>query len=385
VRNPWEKWLQRWAEAGLVDPAAAERIRAFEAAGAEQQKLRWPVVLAVSFGGLLVGAGVLLFVAAHWDELSPAARFALVLLLVAVFHAAGASLTGRFAVLATVLHAVGTATLGAGIFLAGQIFNLQEHWPGGLMLWAAGAWVGWWLRRDWVQAAFAAMLTPAWLAGEWTVATEGFPRAGLIPTEGLLLLALTYLTARTAERGGAVRRALMVVGAFYLIPGTFYVLFSRQAFWGPQQRSLPVAFMALGWAVAFGLPLLLALWLRGPAARWNVLAAVWVAVLGTTAVHDGDRGTEPLLQFAWHELGPYFWCALGSVALVAWGLHEARRERINLGVAGFALTVLVFYFSDVMDKLGRAASLIGLGALFLLGGWMLEKTRRRLVAHIKSG
>jgi len=33
---------------------------------------------------------------------------------------------------------------------------------------------------------------------------------------------------------------------------------------------------------------------------------------------------------------------------------------INLGVAGFALTVIIFYFSDVMDKLGRSASLIGL-------------------------
>jgi hypothetical protein len=38
-----------------------------------------------------------------------------------------------------------------------------------------------------------------------------------------------------------------------------------------------------------------------------------------------------------------------------------------------------------MDKLGRAASLIGLGLLFLLGGWLLEKTRRRLVAQLEKG
>ena len=140
---------------------------------------------------------------------------------------------------------------------------------------------------------------------------------------------------------------------------------------------------ALGWTVALGLPLLLALWLRGRAAWMNVLAAGWVAVLGTVTVRR-LTGNEPLLLYAWHQVGPYIWCALGSVGLVAWGLYEARRERINLGVAGFALTVLVFYFSDVMDKLGRAASLIGLGALFLLGGWILEKTRRRLVTRIRS-
>jgi len=41
------------------------------------------------------------------------------------------------------------AALGGGIFLSGQIFHLQEHWPGGLLLWAAGAWVGWWLLGQW--------------------------------------------------------------------------------------------------------------------------------------------------------------------------------------------------------------------------------------------
>ena len=142
MRAAGETWLQRWLKAGLLDPATAERIRAFEATSAEQQKLRWPILVAVSLGGLMLGAGVLLYVAAHWDDLSPAARFTLVLALVGIFHVAGAFLADRFAVLATVLHALGTTSLGAGIFLAGQIFNLQEHWPGGLMLWAAGAWAG---------------------------------------------------------------------------------------------------------------------------------------------------------------------------------------------------------------------------------------------------
>ena len=70
--------------------------------------------------------------------------------------------------------------------------------------------------------------------------------------------------------------------------------------------------------------------------------------------------------------------------MIAWGLEGERKERINLGIAGFALTVLFFYFSNVMDKLGRAASLIGLGLLFLLGGWLLEKARRRLMAQLEE-
>lgn len=68
-----------------------------------------------------------------------------------------------------------------------------------------------------------------------------------------------------------------------------------------------------------------------------------------------------------------------------WGIRDGRSERVNLGIAGFAITVLTFYFSSVMDKLGRSVSLMGLGLLFLGGGWLLEKTRRRLIAQLRAG
>ena len=62
------------------------------------------------------------------------------------------------------------------------------------------------------------------------------------------------------------------------------------------------------------------------------------------------------------------------------GVQESSRRRINLGLAGFTLTVLVFYFSSVLDKLGRSAALLLGGALFLGVGWGVEWLRRRLVA-----
>jgi hypothetical protein len=74
--------------------------------------------------------------------------------------------------------------------------------------------------------------------------------------------------------------------------------------------------------------------------------------------------------------------ASGSIALAAWGVVERRAERINLGIVGFAVTVVGFYGSDIMDKLGRSASLIGLGLLFLGGGWLLERVRRQLIGRL---
>ena len=382
----WEGYLKRWTQAGLIDHAAAARIRAYEVQQGKAGGLRWPVLLALGLGGLLVAAGVLLFVAAHWDRLSPATRFTCVTLMVALFHVAGALVAERFPPLATSLHAIGTVCLGAGIFLSGQIFHLQEHWPTGVLLWALGAFMAWALLRDWPQAALAAVLTPMWLGGEWLEATQRLSGGGIILSEGLILLASSYLTGILPDKETPVRKALMWLGGLALIPATLLLILLRDGGfsfrWTPS--TLPLSYQVIGWLAAFLLPLAVAVWLRRQQAWVNLLAAAWVWALGTTILSRAVVG-EGFLPFLWRELGPYLLCALGSVGLIAWGLKEARKERINLGVAGFALTILFFYFSSVMDKLGRAASLMGLGLLFLLGGWLLEKTRRRLVARLDAG
>jgi uncharacterized membrane protein len=387
VAIPLDKQLERWISARVVDASTAARIRTFEESQGSSERLRWPILLAVALGGVLLCAGVLLFVAAHWDELSPAWRFALVLFLVAVFPLAGALTEERFPALSTTFYAIGTICVGAGIFLTAQIFNLQEHWPSGILMWAIGALAGWLILRHWTQAALMALLVPAWLAGEWQVRTEGLAVSNRLLTEGLLLIAITYLSARTSGEDSAARRALAWIGGLALLPLSVVAFVEgRETWgWGWQNRAAISPFLHItGWAIAICGPLALAFALRKSAAWTNAVAAVWVLVIGTFRATHEDTGRN-LSIFAWNSLGPYFWAGVGALGLVGWGLLERRRERINLGVAGFALTVIIFYFSDVMDKLGRSASLIGLGVLFLFGGWALERARRQLVARVAGG
>ena len=371
MTQSWQASLERWKSAGLVDAATVDRIEAFEASNEKPGQLRWPVLIAVGFGALMLGAGVLLLVAAHWDKLSPTGRFSLVLLLVAVFHVAGAFAHSRFPALATALHGIGTISTGAGIFLSAQIFNLQEHWPGGIMLWALAACLGWWLLRDWVQAALAAILTPAWLASEWLDASRSYV-GDRWAFQGLLLLALTYLSALYGSQHGSIRRVLAWIGAIALLP--LAVLCAvNDVWWG--HEATPSHLYLIGVPVALLGPSMLAWLLRGRDSWKNAVAALWV-LLATLV------GARPERRIVLAELAPYAWCGVGALGLIAWGLDERRRERINLGIAGVGLTILVFYFSEVMDKLGRSASLIGLGLLFLLLAWFLEKTRRQLVASV---
>jgi uncharacterized membrane protein len=376
VAEGWASLLDRWTDAGVLDELTAARIRIFELESAGPNRLSWPIRLTLAFGALMLGAGVLLFVSAHWNTLSPAARFGLVLLLVAVFHAAASAAAGRFAPMASALHTVGTVTLGAGIYLAGQIFNLDEHWPSGLMLWTFGAAAAWLILREWSQMALAAVLAPVWLVAEWSVATElafHFSRASVrVSACGIFLLTIAYFTAACRDRSSTARRALVWLGGIGLLPAALFLATAVPETLMPPSAAESTGLMAIGWSVALGLPMLLAFGLRGTSAWPNLAATIWtVALLGVRGL-GGD-------------VAVYAWWALGASGLTAWGVREGHRGRINMGSAMFAATVLTFYFSHVMGKFGRSISLVGLGLLSLGGGWALERVRRELVLRVQGG
>jgi uncharacterized membrane protein len=371
MTRDWEGHLDRWTNAGLLDADSAGRIRAWETVQSRSQGLSWPVRIALAFGAILLAAGVLLFVSAHWDELSPAGRMSLLVATLAVLHGSGAAVARRFEGLSVALHAVGSVALGAAIALAGQIFNLNEHWPAAVLLWAIGCALAWLLLKHWTQGAMCAVLVPWWLAGEWEtrVGIENTP--SMLPVwVGICALSFAYLSARRSAADGPLRKALTWLGGLALLPAAAVVAASGSwdravSPWGSQAYWI-------AWAVALLAPLLVALALDARRAVWNGAAISWTVALAAIAAGSHD------------SLVTYIWCALGAAGLAAWGILDARPERVNLGVAGMGITVLVFYFSSVMDKLGRSASLMGLGLLFLGGGWVLERTRRRLLTHMSK-
>ena len=369
MADGWERLVERWTAAGVIDADTAARIRVFEGANAGSNRLKWPIWIALAFGVITRGAGALLFVAAHWDTLSPAVRFGLVALLVGGFHVAGAAVAERFPAMATALHTVGTIALGGGIFLAGQIFNLDEHWPSGVMLWAFGAAIAWAILRSPTQVVLTALLAPAWIVSEWIVVLDRHRSwsEGRVIAIFAFLLSLAYLTAVRGERANLNRRAVAWLGAACVPFAAIAVaVMTHEAYWS---EVLPRTDFAIGWALAIGIPLTVAALSRGLDAWPLAVAAAWVAVL---------NGLGPLHE----DVVLYAWWGLGATGLAAWGVSESRPTMVNFGAAAFGITVLTFYFSHVMDMLARSTSLIGLGLVFLAGGWTIERVRRQLVRRI---
>lgn len=136
---------------------------------------------------------------------------------------------------------------------------------------------------------------------------------------------------------------------------------------------LPLPMFFIGCVVSLGGPLAVAYALRKRGAWMNALAIVPAVIISRLTFREVGQ-----------ELTIYALFALCAIGLIAWGVYEARPTVINVGVLGFAANLLGFYFSQVMDKLGRSVALIGFGVIFLIGGYELEKLRRKLIARVAA-
>ena len=385
----FEPLLNRWQSAGVLDAEAASRIRAYEyeqtsPAGLSSKRVGWQGMVALILGAILLACGVVLFVSAHWDEMGPGARFALVLAMVAVFHLGGGWARNRFRGLSTALHAVGTVSTGAAIALVGQIFNIQEHWPAAVLLWAIAALAGWILLHDEAQKTLTLLLFPAWILSEFSFAAEGHIGEIVYLGRFLVVWAVLYLTFFLGSKHKIVQGILFAVGAIAAVTGVVALLDGWSS-WG-NQTYLPLGIRTWGWVDIAVIPLLFAVFkFRKSVVPVAVaiifsIALPWCQRIWTQSYNYGNTHgsyvrNEPNL--AAHALVAAF-----TVFIVWWGVRLTSKVLVNLGVVGFAIVVGWFYFSDIFDKVGRSLGLIGLGVLFLAGGWALEKTRRGLITRM---
>ena len=376
----FETLLHRWQTAGVLDSVAASRIRAWELeqkhpSKQDSMRLGWQGLVALILGAILLACGVALFVSAHWDQIGPGARFAVVLGMVSIFHLGGAFTRKSYHGLGTALHAVGTLSTGAAIALVGQIFNIQEHWPAAVLMWAIAALAGGALLHDEAQQTLSLLLVPAWIVSEFSYAAEGHIGESVYSGRFLIVWAILYLTFFLGSKRKIVQGILFAFGAIFSVAGIVYLLDGWSS-WG-SQTYLPLGLRTWGWIDIAVLPLLFAIFrIRKSAIPVMIAIAFSIALPWCTRIRPRNSiffgSAEPNL--AAHALVAAF-----AVFIIWWGVRQASKALVNLGVVGFAITVGWFYFSDIMDKFGRSLGLIGLGILFLAGGWALERTRRRLV------
>jgi len=378
--------LKRWQNAGVLSADSAERIRAYEREEEKPGGLKWQGLIALILGAILLACGAALFVSAHWDELGPGERYAIVIAMVAVFHLGGGFAREHFKALSTTLHAVGTLATGAAIALVGQIFNIQEHWPGAVLLWALAALAGWMLLRDEAQQTLALLLVPGWFFSELAFRMDRHIGEDVYIGRALFVWAVLYLTFFLGSRRKIAQGILFASGA---IAGTVGIALMIDGWvsWSSTQTFVPFSVRVWAWVVIAALPLAIAAFHghKGlvPSALAVVLAIAlpwsyrsWTVSYGDMRARNYTASEPNLLAYAL--------VALFAVFLCGWGVRMASKALVNVGIVGFAVVIAWFYWSDILDKMDRSLGLMGLGVLFLAGGWALEKMRRRIMTRMDA-
>ncbi len=169
------RWLlaeiEHWTTDGLVSAEQADQLRQRYAqpAVAAKEGGSWGLIVFTSAGAVVIGLGVILLFAYNWDDIPKFGKLALILGATIGAHWAGLRCRERDdwrKPLGAVLHLLGTMMYGAGIWLIAQIYNINEHFPNGFLLWALGALLLAWVLDSIVQGLLATVLLAIWGGSE---------------------------------------------------------------------------------------------------------------------------------------------------------------------------------------------------------------------------
>lgn len=436
--------LPGWTERGWVQPGAEQHILAdLETRHGSSDRM----VIALSLmGAVLLGAGIITFFAAHWDGMSKLAKLLLLFGSMTATYIA-AAVTGSRASLPRVsqgLWLLGVILFGANIMLIAQIYNIDSHYPNGVLLWALGGLLVAWL----IPAQFALSAAIAlgalwtglehmdfnrsvhwpylvfWLACLLPIYRNGWLRALHLAFVGLLLWScFTYFeSAWQFDELGRRSNELYLMQLFFLLYLALFVagmLLDRR---NDTQKFAPItrhyaAFAALAAFLALTYPELQngERWIsdsagRQPADAWwlalTVLAAAVLAWLVRLHLRTQQTSTHPThvkwgqallgLLFALLLANLFLYGNAGSamallfnllffaalVWLVFHALHINDRTLLNFAFFYFAVWLLSRYFDTFWTLLDRSLFFMAGGVVLLAGGFFLEKQRRRLSRQI---
>lgn len=380
--------LRAWQRDGLLEPAQAKAIRVRYAAELEEGARTGldRVVGAVStLGGVLLGLGAILLVAANWEEIPAPWRVVLVVFAMVVLYAAGWRVVegSSHRSVGRALQLGGTMMFGAGVFLVGQTYNVQAHDPLGFLVWAAAAGAMALVLGSVVHGVLMAFLLPFWwgfelgrLAERYVDGNEQGLALAVCGLVGALAMWAVGELLRTVSRSGRWSRvrvlaAPMRVAGFVAFAGFLLVPLSflhrltdegaRGGLIGPFAWVLVPASLVALCAVA--------LLVRAPGRATSWLA---LGILTT-----GGLAAAPLLLASSFQASVVVNVAIVVLAFGAMVFGAVTRDRVAfaLGVAITVAEVVLRYVDFLFDLLPGGVFFVSVGLLLLALGWLVGRSR----------
>lgn len=309
------------------------------------------VRLLLAFGAILVGIGILSFIAGNWAGLSPFFKFGLIIVGMIVAYFAGYKLEDGYERTSRSMYYIGAAIYGAGIFLIGQSFHLQHTVYTDFLLWGIGILPLAYYLRDQLLAVFASAFFIIYSFSAFASYASG----NFGPIWLLLLIPVLFWINET--RFGK-RSSLFVMNILLAVA---FLVNTMEFFHVDEWISVLVIFV-------LGVLLVLA-----PFKNYHT-ASSWIG-----SVLFGITGIMLTFPFLWEDLSvekyaPYIFAAL-FVALLIYLLRKDSLPAILITCA-----LIYRYYTDISYGFMPKSLFFIIGGLLLIGfGFWFEKSRRETV------
>ena len=398
--------IEKWKAEGLIRSEQAEALLARYGltSGETPQTVhlsRFVLVLAV-FGAVLVGTGVILFVGSNWEIIPRWLRLLLIIAAIGAAYGAGYAFTfSRRSSLgfSMAFMLLGSLFWGAGLFLVGQMFH-SSGGPGGgerllVFFWFVGVLpLAYVLRSSW-HMALSIIIGITWFS---MMLYDGFSDPFEWYLLSVLCLGIALFALANIHGHYPYTRPLIAPLRWF---GLAFIATSLYAFtFGFLPLSSGTGKASSGYvatsAVVFFLCLIAVIWMmtacrtQGRVILWEgvsllFLLACCLAIALVISGHLNLRALEGDIYRDHSYTAKAFFNLLllaGIVALIADGWARNLPGYANFGIAIFFLLLMTRYFDLLGNLLTGGIVFIGAGVILILGGFLLEQTRRRLVLAI---
>lgn len=355
--------IARWETAGLIDAATAAALRSD--ADDRPGGVSFGFILSI-LAAVLIGAAVLLLIAANWEQFPRLLRVGMIFALIAGGYVGGAILKARdndgFAEAAYILAAV---AFGAGIALIAQMYHLSGDETQAILVWCAGTALAALGMRSSPLTAGAVLLAATWMV---LVTNDGRSLFDLPPLSYLPLAAALWALSLWTQS----------VAARHLILFSL-MLFAILHWLGADNLVAPIL-LAVASIALFGL------WVAEPgrAERYAMLGEGGLPVQGLLGFIAGMSA----IQFSQQD-GQLFLLVViivfaGIIGALVLGGRDSRLLRW-VGYAAFTYEVIYVYVVLIASMIGTAGFFLSAGLVVALVAWVITRLERRLKRPAGAG
>jgi uncharacterized membrane protein len=395
-RQSWLKGrINLWRESGLISDEQSESIINFEAAPEDPIRLgvrfsRLIVVLS-TLGAILIGSGVISFVAANWQGIPAIAKL--------VFLIVGQTATylvayqfqfvrGYPRVGGAIMFA-GAAWFGANVFLVAQIYHLSTDNPDLLIWWFIGVLPLAYIARS---KAITVMAVGIFVVGiSWKAASQTDDAvSGLLVTSILLFVGVAIYSVGLAHMQRASAKFFaapyMVGGALLAIIVTYMFTFAgfvndyerNSALENFEVSSGYIALAAVVSAITI-VSLMVANWKLGRSEKRLSFRLAEPAIIILTIIGGWFMAIHMFESAAPYVILFNLLLVIQIFGIIGLGVINKREAFVNIGIVFFVIDLSTRYIELTVDMLGTSLAFI-IGGLLLLGvGYSMERARRRLL------